>query len=65
MLRRAMEPALRRAASQMPVVTVVGPRQSGKTTLLQHCFGERTYVSTTHIGLLSGSEKPPNRKPPS
>lgn len=28
-----------------PVVTLTGPRQSGKTTLLQHVFPEKKYVS--------------------
>jgi hypothetical protein len=43
---RALEPVLKRAASEFPVVTLTGPRQSGKTTLLKCLFGERyTYVS--------------------
>ena len=36
---------LRVAASQYPVVTVTGPRQSGKTTLVKAVFPEREYVS--------------------
>ncbi len=36
---RAIEPVLRKAASQFPAVVVTGPRQSGKTTLLKHVFG--------------------------
>jgi len=28
-----------------PIVTVTGPRQSGKTTLVRHIFGDRAYVS--------------------
>lgn len=43
---RALEPVLKRAVSEFPVVTVTGPRQSGKTTLLKHLFSERyAYVS--------------------
>ena len=43
---RALEPVLRRAASQFPAVVLAGARQSGKTTLLKHVFGGKYgYVS--------------------
>jgi predicted AAA+ superfamily ATPase len=43
---RALEPILRKAASQFPAVVVAGARQSGKTTLLKHVFGQKSgYVS--------------------
>ena len=45
-VKRSLEPVLKRAAAEFPAVVVTGPRQSGKTTLLQHLFGERyLYVS--------------------
>jgi hypothetical protein len=44
--RRSLDPVLRRAAREFPVVVVTGPRQSGKTTLLRTLFGKRyRYVS--------------------
>ena len=45
MIHRAAEDALRRLASQFPVVGVTGPRQSGKTTLTRAVFPEKKYVT--------------------
>jgi predicted AAA+ superfamily ATPase len=45
MIRRTLAKALHRAAEQYPVVTVTGPRQSGKTTLVRAEFESYDYVS--------------------
>lgn len=38
---RSLEPTLEKAFAQFPVTVLVGPRQSGKTTLLKSLFGSR------------------------
>ncbi len=36
-------------ANYYPVITIVGPRQSGKTTLVKHLFKDKPYVSLENI----------------
>ncbi len=45
MIPRDLEKPLREVAKQFSAVAVVGPRQSGKTTLVQQVFKKHTYVS--------------------
>ncbi len=45
MIHRDISNKLLGLANQVPVVTVIGPRQSGKTTLVKHCFPEYNYVN--------------------
>ncbi len=45
MIRRNLETVLKKAAQQYPVVTLTGPRQSGKTTLVQAAFPQHDYAS--------------------
>ena len=45
MLHRTLTETLLRRARQYPVVTLTGPRQSGKTTLVRSAFPEHAYVS--------------------
>lgn len=44
-ISRNLRPALERTARQFPVVTLTGPRQSGKTTLCRQVFARHAYVS--------------------
>lgn len=44
-IRRTLQDLLERLASQHPVVTVTGPRQSGKTTLARTALAGHAYVS--------------------
>jgi len=45
MLSRLLQPTLRRLATENPVVTLTGPRQSGKTTLLRATFPKHAYAT--------------------
>lgn len=45
MIQRTLGRVLARVATQAPVITVTGPRQSGKTTLVKATFPEHDYVS--------------------
>lgn len=45
MIKRDLAPAVLRLATQYPVVTITGPRQSGKSTLVKSLFPEHPYAS--------------------
>lgn len=45
MVKRTAEEALRRLASQFPVIGITGPRQSGKSTLAKAVFPDKKYVT--------------------
>ncbi len=45
MIRREITDELLAAAKEYPVVTVLGPRQSGKTTLMRSVFPRHAYAS--------------------
>ncbi len=45
MIKRHLEEKLLQWAKQYPVITVTGPRQSGKTTLCRALFSEKPYLS--------------------
>jgi len=45
MIYREMLPALLQASREYPVVTLTGPRQSGKTTLCRMAFPDKPYIN--------------------
>ncbi len=45
MIQREAEAEIRTLAKQFKAVAIVGPRQSGKTTLARHIFGDKPYVN--------------------
>jgi hypothetical protein len=44
-IERVIESTVVEVATQYPVVTILGPRQSGKTTLVKKTFPEHSYVN--------------------
>ncbi|MGC8764840.1 MAG: ATP-binding protein [Brevinematia bacterium] len=51
MIERKAEKLIKKYLSQYPVVTVVGPRQSGKTTLCRSLFPDWGYINLEDIPL--------------
>lgn len=44
-IQRHIADRILKSASKMPVITITGPRQSGKTTLAKHLFPDYTYAN--------------------
>ena len=59
MIRRLLEPTLRSSARAYPVVTVTGPRQSGKTTLCRETFPKKPYVSLEPLDVREQATRDP------
>ena len=49
LVKRTMEALLRDCARRYPVITVTGPRQSGKTTLCRKVFARKPYISLENM----------------
>lgn len=45
MIKRAISENIKKLSKQVPVITIIGPRQSGKTTLVRELFPHYTYVN--------------------
>lgn len=58
-IQRIAKDALQRLASQFPVVGVTGPRQSGKSTLVQEVFPEKRYISFDDDNILALAKSNP------
>jgi uncharacterized protein len=61
MIYRELTEHLLQAASQFPVVALLGPRQSGKTTLVQTAFSNYHYVSLEGLDVRSLANRDPRR----
>ena len=58
MFKRTMQKELEISAKMFPIVTILGPRQSGKTTLVKQTFPEKPYVNmeSMHIKELATND---------
>ena len=59
MIARKIEKQLRKLAEMYPVVTITGPRQSGKTTLAKAVFPEHRYVSLENFDIRQMAQADP------
>jgi predicted AAA+ superfamily ATPase len=48
-IRRQLSQKIKEAAGKMPVISITGPRQSGKTTLAKALFPNYKYVNLEDI----------------
>ncbi len=49
MIQRKLERKLKELSKKFPVISLTGPRQSGKTTLVRHVFSGHEYVSLEEL----------------
>lgn len=61
MIIRDIETELRKTALSYPVVAVVGPRQSGKTTLVRKVFNTHRYITLEDFYMADEARKDPRR----
>jgi len=59
MIKRKITKELLEAAAEYPVVTITGPRQSGKTTLAKMAFPQKNYVSLEEPDIRLAAELDP------
>jgi hypothetical protein len=61
MIKRKIEPHLKRLAKSYPVVTVTGPRQSGKTVLVKNAFPKKTYLNLESPEIRKQAQEDPKK----
>ena len=59
MIQRTIQAQLKKLAAMYPVVTITGPRQSGKTTLAKMTFPDYRYVSLENFDIRQMAEADP------
>jgi len=58
-IQRAISSEVSLSAAEYPAVTLIGPRQSGKTTLVRHLFPDHAYVNLEDPQLRNLAEQDP------
>lgn len=61
MYKRSLAPELEALAKQYPIITVLGPRQSGKTTLVCLVFSHKPYVNLEAPDIQEMAQADPRR----
>lgn len=59
MISREIEQKLRSLSRKFRVISITGPRQSGKTTLVRKVFPKKPYLSFENSDVIAASEKDP------
>ncbi len=59
MIHRSLHDILKAASLKSPVISVTGPRQSGKTTLVKAVFGDYTYLNFEDFSLRTFASEDP------
>lgn len=59
MFKRDIQNELKKSAKNFPVVTVMGPRQSGKTTLVRSIFPQKPYANLEDLDVRELAETDP------
>jgi predicted AAA+ superfamily ATPase len=60
MIARTIQQKIENLASKFPVITLTGPRQSGKSTLLRHAFPDYQYVSLENLDVRTFATEDPH-----
>ena len=60
MIARTIQQKIENLAAKFPIVTLTGPRQSGKSTLLRHAFPDYKYVSLENLDVRTFATEDPH-----
>ncbi len=61
MIKRDLTSSLLKDALKIPVIAILGPRQSGKTTLARSTFVQHTYISLEDLDIREFATKDPRK----
>lgn len=61
MIRRTLTEKLKQLVTGFPVLSLTGPRQSGKTTLVRGTFPDYAYLNLENLDTLAAAEEDPRR----
>ena len=59
MITRTLSTIIKDMAGKMPVISITGPRQSGKTVLSKACFPEYDYVNLENPDVFDDAKSDP------